>query len=962
MRHIIRWGAGIALCLVVAVLLSFANKKTYNPSGEAEIATNPRNARKAFLSPAFYKPGSPWPTGDSPSLEDCAYIIGESVPTYQLHIEKRTMAVIDSLVERVMKRPNPVLTEDDRIWVKAKFQEGSKTYPVKVRLRGDLPVHWKNKVKSWRVRFPKDNLFHGIRELNCIIPSDRAYSIEAFGFHLARSAGLLTLRDGFAQLSVNSDSAAMYYIAENPTSEFLEASGRAQSAIFRKRDIAFEYEMMRNKSLIQAGSTVTPEHFKNYVQIKDRDQEHFGALDALMQSRTPESLQRILDLDKYATLDALSLLVGTRHCLGTNNVYLYYDDTIGIFEPILWDINIHPLSEDLSKGLELGPYIGLQAIQGRLAADPAYRQIRNAVLWRWVQDDGKAILSVLDTIQSRLSKTLPRSQKSEAETIMQENRQILKNNISMLKREMKFVKVFVQTYLGNTEEASALHMVRVRNGSLVQIRLAGIEIDGTLSEDSPPLSVYWDANRNGRFDSEDRPIGNFESNEKTGRLCFTPDQPLFIGNQLQEDLQTVPDEETLFLTGGAFATQPGKFRYDVVNLVSGVSASRTELWDNVASLRQSEQYYWLHADRDAFLQDHTEFQKTSGTTNDIRIPAGTYVFQDDVVIPPGINLNVSSGTLLQFAQGVSLFCYGSIQAIGTKDAPVIFEALENGEAWGVVAIVGPHDVSSKFQHVRFSNFGEDSFANTFFSGGLSVHQAEVEIDTCVFSDGMGEDALNLKRARGIIRGSVFERNPSDAIDLDWSPVPIVDCDFRDNSGDAIDVSGTASVFRHNRIFDCGDKGISIGEQSNITLFDNYIEGCPIGVAVKDFSRMRAVSCTWIDNDCAVACYQKKPVFGGGNALVAYSVLWNNFNPSSIDPWSKCVFQQCVFAPEDKPIPGNINADLSFQKAEKGGRIVIISEEPLTNLNQEGRKFIRTLLGWSFQDSEIIPVGYLEGHK
>ena len=135
---------------------------------------------------------------------------------------------------------------------------------------------------------------------------------------------------------------------------------------------------------------------------------------------------------------------------------------------------------------------------------------------------------------------------------------------------------------------------------------------------------------------------------------------------------------------------------------------------------------------------------------------------------------------------------------------------------------------------------------------------------CSFEQCLGEDALNFKHAQGQILQCRFNKNRSDAIDLDQSPVPVDSCVFADNGGDAIDISGSRTLLQHNVILGSADKGISCGEASTVTVFDTYISGCPMAIAVKDLSLARIVSSSLIGNRAAVVGFQKKAAFGGGN--------------------------------------------------------------------------------------------------
>lgn len=254
-------------------------------TGRALPTIEPDSILQEWLPAAFAKPGQPWHAKNAFSLDDCKYIVDRSLTTYKLILPSETIEEVEKTTAELMSHKVTVLGEKDRVWYAGQFHEDDKVYEVKVRLRGDLAVHWAGKWKSWRIQFPKNNLFHGIRILNFIRIDDRAWYADALGCHLARSAGLLVLRDGFGRLSLNNDKAYVYYMAESPSAEFLEASGRPVSAIFRARDINFEYAAL-GKTGSQYGSRTTPEFFKNYISNKSRNARYNDALAQLMAANT----------------------------------------------------------------------------------------------------------------------------------------------------------------------------------------------------------------------------------------------------------------------------------------------------------------------------------------------------------------------------------------------------------------------------------------------------------------------------------------------------------------------------------------------------------------------------------------------------------------------------------------------------------------------------------------------------
>lgn len=65
----------------------------------------------------------------------------------------------------------------------------------------------------------------------------------------------------------------------------------------------------------------------------------------------------------------------------------------------------------------------------------------------------------------------------------------------------------------------------------------------------------------------------------------------------------------------------------------------------------------------------------------------------------------------------------------------------------------------------------------------------------------------------------------------------------------------------------GDKGISVGEESDVSIFNTSVSNAVIGMASKDLSVLFVQNITLSNCDQGFAAYQKKPEFGGGRIIV-----------------------------------------------------------------------------------------------
>ena len=893
---------------------------------------------KEKIPSSFAQPSRPYLPPKRPAIGETDYMNVAEMPLFKLDFTPENWQLITAPIE-VMKEQSAQL-EKDKIWVPCTFTAEGETYQARCRIRGILPNHWQHEsYKSWRIKFAKDHLFRGMRMVNFIIMPDRAYYMEAFGNHLMRGKGMLAFRDGFARIDLNgSGSWHPYYMAEAPTAEFLEANGRPASAVFRRIDTGQETRFYKKKIYYGVGRNFE-ENFKNYIKNPAKEPLFRAALGRIINYKDFGELSQVVDVERFANLHALSVVVGIHHALNMNNIYYYYDDTTGLFEPIMWDLHALPLQETVAMGIDLGPQQHIPLLFKNLLASDEYRYLRDRAIWSWVADEGKGLLGLYDTIHEGVWPWLeqwpePLREVDHHKQKIEGYRANIEGNSRLLKRELELTRVYTTIYLGAYQDAAAVHMIHLKNGSVAPVEVASIQIDGTYAPDSDPLFVFHDRNDNRIWDDDDVKMGEFVADIATKRLVFEPAKPLRIYNRLAKDFSNLAGQEYLFVSGGSLAKRPLKIHFRLRNVITGKILDNLEAYESISALEQLPQVAGKMVSRRDFLRNHPAFQAVPDSAA-ILLPKGEHRFNSTIVVPRGVPLLIEAGATVKLGGGVSLLCYDRVEATGRPDGPIRFEPERPDKPYGVVAVVGPFSEKSRFEYVNFTGYSEATVANTFFSGGLSLHSAPADLLHCSFVAGKGEDALNFKNTAGSVVGCLFADNPSDAIDLDWSDVVVADSRFERNRGDGIDLSGTITTIKGNIILASGDKGISLGENSRAVIVNNFIGEGKIGIAAKDLSHGEVLATTVYKNQMAFAAYQKKAIFGGGKLSVAYSIVADNRGQFGVDAWSSIRFENNLLQKRPPGQGGNFIAKPNLERRDDGSwRLANIDEQ--YRLDETGR--------------------------
>ncbi|MDB4112486.1 hypothetical protein N9556_00470 [bacterium] len=125
-----------------------------------------------------------------------------------------------------------------------------------------------------------------------------------------------------------------------------------------------------------------------------------------------------------------------------------------------------------------------------------------------------------------------------------------------------------------------------------------------------------------------------------------------------------------------------------------------------------------------------------------------------------------------------------------------------------------------------------------------------------------EDTINIINSVGNISEIKIIGSLSDGLDIDFSNISIDSLIINNVGNDCADFSKGKYVLGSVHLSNCGDKGISIGEQSTILIQDLHVKNSKIGIASKD-SSISSVQKAQISNaDACLDVFQKKQEFFG----------------------------------------------------------------------------------------------------
>ena len=149
-----------------------------------------------------------------------------------------------------------------------------------------------------------------------------------------------------------------------------------------------------------------------------------------------------------------------------------------------------------------------------------------------------------------------------------------------------------------------------------------------------------------------------------------------------------------------------------------------------------------------------------------------------------------------------------------------------------------------------------------------------------------EDAVNFINVNGTIKSINIENAFSDAFDADFSKINIGEINIKNALNDCTDFSAGIYKIDILNLENCGDKGLSAGEKSLLSLNYIFVKNSNIGVASKDSSRVKLNNANFNNTKTCIAAYNKKQELNEGFIEINKMSCENYQKKISIDSKSK----------------------------------------------------------------------------
>lgn len=793
-------------------------------------------------------------------LKDMAPPKKSRLSTIELQLEKGSLKKLVSDL--------PASAKKQYYRARLKYPDG-RWRRIKYRLRGRSPWHWLPEKPSLRLKLKKSHPISLQRHINLINPEDRPMIANPFGDELARKIGVLTHRNQIVRVFINGRYFGVYHMTTREDESMLRLNRRMPGPLFRGNLVGPRW---RAKQFETAGET---EILKSIQPLENM-------VEAMYLPLGPERFERLwrhLDRDKMARWLTAMNIAGSIHTDYYHNHLYYFDPTTGLIEPGVEDIMGHgaitypdrgerltqawrpkfriPLNERMSPMLDA------------VLRDPRFLHRRNQLLYSAlagvasIKNQHRRLDRMFTDMDPDVRTDLHKGalQFSPADWFR------FPYSNSQYDESKRHLYAWIENrnaFIARKLTQTSVRVTVAQNGASSRTRLL-IEVNGNAAVSFDSGALKGAVNGDTRFDGtfarvltapellypglSESPDGDDPTEgDRFPEHFLAPDQQRYL---LEVDGDQLPALKRAFqhaLTG-----KPIEPEIDYVDTIDPKAVKYNEVSVHI-------------------------WRFPAEPEGDVVLGPGVVELNETLNVAPKQRLVVRPGTRLRLGKGVSIASRGRVSMVGTAAQPIVVERLNPDEPWGVIAIQGSKAEGSRIAHARIQGGSRATLFNIRYSGMVSVHWAggfRME-DSMLANNVEGDDTLRVVHSQAALKRVKVSDCFGDCVDFDYTDGTIDKVRIARAGNDGLDFMTSKVTITDTAIDGAGDKGVSAGEASELTLRRMTVRRAKLGVAVKDKSVVTFDNGLIKDNAIGVDIYAKNWRYGGpGRAVLKGTRLVNN---------------------------------------------------------------------------------------
>jgi hypothetical protein len=709
-----------------------------------------------------------------------------------------------------------------------------------VRYLGDNPVNYMLEKKSLRIKTRKTEVYNKKRYFEYRFTQTTPIS-HYLSFKLAKKIGLLVSDVKLVELFINGKSKGIFLEKERLNEGFLRRNKIMPINLYKgeqsrniENKIGLQDDLIKNSGMWEKSAV------SNYFELEDKsDLKIF--LDNLKNSENnPDSLTLILDNGNKELLAKLMLLEILLQQQANNDMH---NQRIAIDT---WSGKIYHIPHDIEYNLEnmhednLFSDISPSSLNRYLNQSSVFLDKKFELIFEYVNNQ-----KILREAVKELTKIKKQYLISEKRDFGSYQRKFFKNKNIDVKGNENFINF---------------------SNSLIQRER---EIIDAFNEEP---TASWEIDGNNFFIKVNQifPLSKFTINFKEGNPKWVA---LDLNNNLILDDKDIFFEKnkdnSFFLDISLFSNRIPILNLGKKHLGYKTHLSNTKFKFFVSDNSQpNEIYSYNKYVKKKYKLKKIKDKSYNPTKNNIPIinisKNKVRTFSEEVFIENDLIIKeeviIKKGTIFYLSKGASIIFKNKIIANGTTEQPIIFKPKKSGQIWGTVAIHGPKTNNSSLKNVLIEGGSGDIIDGINYFASLSIHSSEnIKFhNIAVKNNFIYDDLVHVIYSKNLYFENLDLLNAyKDAIDIDISSnINLKNSNIINSGNDGIDLMESQVNVDKCYVDNNGDKGISVGEGSELYLNNCQIKNSKYGIASKDASIAKIKKSEFIDNLIQLSTYKK----------------------------------------------------------------------------------------------------------
>jgi len=764
--------------------------------------------------------------------------INRNYPLLKINVDFQNLSKIINDKNNALKKS--ILFNPQKVSAKIIFN--NKEYDARIRLKGDLEMHWSwSKQFSLRIELQEGETIMGMREFSITQHQARNFPYTELVSESLKLLSLNLIADYKTfKVILNGENWGIMLAEEQYSGPYLERRRYIDSPVIKltneenwkffkqieevnnnKLDKEFNLNNAKNISKFQGVFEVNTFNRKKNSSLRRfyRISKFKNLNEKLYYNEINyQNIGKYLNLEQLAKVIASSFVFGDSHSLNSNNMRFYINPFTAKLDLIPTDHsymfgNYKNFIEDFKIDLYKIAYFYMPKIIKLGIQNEDFQYFYSRELFNLDNNFSKFNKKVDEICKVGLTICRKQIDLKKVKRNLEKMKSYDKNIFKLIIKDDQNI-ISNNEDLDNFNEDLDRYLKYMRNHIHIRSFDSGIKHIKNLSPFNVTLTKMLTSNDQNCFEIRNKSV-SINENCKYNELIINQD------------------------IDGSFYPKLSQVKFEFFKLEEG---------DNFVveyKINEEKFYYYGIVENKVFdkLDREDIFFKTEYTDiiHDkklIKIKAGNWNILNPLILPVGYTLVVDPGTTLNFSKDTYIRVEnGSINLLGEKNNPIIMTSDYN---WNGILVLDSNKIGKEsiIQNTIFQNLNEYKDKERHITGSINFYKSDVLITDSQFKTNISEDFINIIYSKFKIFNSEFINVNSDAIDIDFGSGTIKNSSFKLVNGDGFDTSGSETSIENNYFEEIFDKAISIGENSKTNIIENKILNSNIGIAIKDGSKAK----------------------------------------------------------------------------------------------------------------------------